>query len=300
MKTIIPFIVLSMLLTTAGLSAQQNENVFTYKVGDYEVSLLSEGQGNGNTGILIGATPEMLQKAIPQGSFPNAVNTFLLRTAGKNILIDTGHGRKLWDNLQYLGVSPEQIDVVLLTHMHGDHIGGMMKDGKVAFANADVYLPKPEHDYWTSDEAMNKQPEGRRGGFTNARAMIDAYKNKLHLFDPVEIENAASASASEIIPAIKGIAAYGHTPGHTMFELQSNGQKLLIWGDLTHAMAIQMPYPQVAVTYDVNPEDAIRYRTKILKHVSANKVPVAGMHIAYPGMGTVSPQGEGYLFTPLK
>ena len=271
-------------------------NVFSYKIGNIEVYLLSEGQQNGNTSILIGATPEMLQKAIPEGTFTTATNVFLVRSEGKNILIDAGYGRNLFDNLQSLGINSEQIDVVLITHMHGDHIGGLLRDGKATFPNATLYLSQAENDYWTSDKEMNKTAENRRGGFQYAQEVINAYPNR-HLFIPDEIES----KPNFLFPEIQGIVAYGHTPGHTMFMLGSGKQKILIWGDLTHALPVQMLYPQLAVIYDVNTEQAISSRKKVLEYVSKNNIPIAGMHIAFPGMGNIKANSEGgYIFTPLQ
>ncbi|MCC8143065.1 MAG: MBL fold metallo-hydrolase [Tannerellaceae bacterium] len=265
------------------VSVAQHSDVFVYQIGDRKVTLLSENQGEGNPGILIGATPEMLREYTQDGKFPNAVNAFLVQGDGKNILIDTGFGRKLFDNLVASGVTPEQVDVILITHMHGDHIGGLMKEGEVAFPNATLYLPEPEHAYWTDEAVMNAFPEDRRGSFQQAQAVARAYDDRLKLFAPQEI----GAESPEILPGIVGIAAYGHTPGHSMFLLTSGTEKLLIWGDLTHAMAIQMPYPQVAVTYDVDPDTAVETREAVLKYVSAEAIPVAGMHVAYPGIGRV-------------
>jgi glyoxylase-like metal-dependent hydrolase (beta-lactamase superfamily II) len=267
------------------LSAQNAENMFTYKVGLFEITLLSESQGYGNKGILIDATPEMLQKYAPDGTFPNATNAFFVKTPDMNILVDAGYGKNLFNNLQAIGITPEYIDVVLLTHMHGDHIGGMLRDGKPSFPHAQVYLAQPEHDYW-ANESRGQQ----------ARDVIAAYKDKLHLFQPAE----AGHNATPLVAGILGISAYGHTPGHTAYLVTFDKEKLLIWGDLTHAMAIQMPYPQVAVTYDVNPKDAIAYRKKILEYVEKNKIPVAGMHVAFPGIGIIT-KGElpgGYAFIP--
>lgn len=283
MKRVSVFLLMCLFLVAGHSNAQQNENVFTYKVGKYEISLLSEGQGNGNTRILIGATPEMLEKTTPDGAFPNATNAFLIKTPDQVILVDAGHGRELFNNLQSLGVTPEQVDVVLLTHMHGDHIGGMMRDGNVAFPNAKVHIATREYGHWNSIE----------GG---AKNMIQAYQGNISLFLPEK----AGEAKNQLYPGIYAIAAYGHTPGHTCFLVESDGQQLLIWGDLTHAMAIQMPYPQVAVTYDSNPNDAIKYRQEILEYVAKNNIPVAGMHIAYPGIGGVKTEGTGFQFIPVK
>jgi len=106
-----------------------------------------------------------------------------------------------------------------------------------------------------------------------------------------------------VLKGVSAIAAYGHTPGHTMFLVESGGKKLLVWGDLTHAMAIQMPRPSVSVTYDSDPVAAAEARKEVLKYVSENKIPVAGMHVAYPGVGGVETDPEnpgGYKFIPIK
>lgn len=289
------FSILAGILAVGSASAQNDMNTYTYKLGEATVTLLSEGQQQGNGSILIGATPEMTAKYIPDNTFPNASNAFLIRTPDKNILIDTGFGRRLFDNLQSSGVTPEEIDILLITHMHGDHIGGMLRNGEAAFPNAELYLPQPEYDYWTSTTEMNRLPENKRGNFLNAQQVITAYKEKLHLFQPVEI----GTSATPLLPGIQGIAAYGHTPGHTLYMVESGNDKLLIWADLTHAMAIQMPCPQVAVTYDIDPEKAIASRKKVLKYVAENHIPIAGMHIAFPGIGNISENTAGsYVFTP--
>lgn len=286
MKYFFKYITLFIALIPMMLSAQETPNVLTHRVGTAEVSLLSEGQGTGNSKIFVGATPEMIQKSIPDGSYPISCNAFLVRISGKIILIDTGYPRNLFDNLKALGLSPEQVDIVLITHVHGDHIGGMLKDGQAAFPKAELYMSQLEHDFCMND-ARN----------ANARKMAEVYQSRLHLFQPDEIET----SWRPLFPGIYAIAAYGHTPGHTMFMVESGNEKLLVWGDLTHAMAIQMPYPQVAMTYDTNPDMAIAARQKTLAFVAKNNIQVAGMHTAFPGIGKISKTAEeGYTFTPIR
>lgn len=296
MKKRFGFLLIALLVAATALPAEETPNVFSHKAGAYEVILLSEGQQNGSASILVGATPEMEEATIPEGTFPNATNAFLIRTPDRRtILIDTGYGRELFDNLAQAGVTPEQIDIVLLTHMHGDHIGGMLREGRRAFPNAEVYLPRLEYDYWTSDTEMNRLPEERRGSFANARRVIEAYQNRLHLFLPGK----SPEQAAPLVPGVRSIIAYGHTPGHTAYLIGTDAAPLLVWGDLTHAMAVQMPYPQVAVTYDTDPERAVASRKELLEYVDRNNIPVAGMHIAFPGMGRVSANEEGgYIFIP--
>ncbi|MDR1004664.1 MAG: MBL fold metallo-hydrolase [Prevotellaceae bacterium] len=254
----------------------------THKVGAYEVVLLPENQGKGNPSILVGATPEMLAQAIPDGTYPNAVNAFLVKTPGGNILFDTGFGRNLKQNLAAAGVKPEEIGTLVITHAHGDHIGGMLAaDGQRAFPRARLIMSDIEKRYWVDTQKQ----EGAVRAF-------NAYKDNVQLVSPEEIGEKQG-------DGIFYLATYGHTPGHIACLLRSGNEQLLIWGDLAHAMAVQMPFPQVSVTYDTDPALAARSREQILKFVAAHRIPVAGMHIASPGMGTITSNGKGgYWFLP--
>ena len=294
------FFVLIFNLISISIFAQNAENKFSHRIGDFEVVLLNWGQSQGNSSILVGATDEMMKECIPQGTFPNAVNAFLIRTPEKTILVDAGFENGLLANLHANEVHASQVDIILITHMHGDHIGGLLTDGKARFPNAEIYLSQPEYDYWMSDEMMNNAPESKRAGFKMARQVIEVYKDRLQLFVPVVPGNLGEKSL-ELLPGITPLFAPGHTPGHTMYLLESGDGRMLIWGDLTHAMSIQMPYPEVAVTYDVDPNLAIQSRKAVLEYVTRNAVFVAGMHIAFPSMGNIKEDGAGrYLFLPLE
>lgn len=262
-----------------------------------EVYLLSDGEVEGNLESLIGATPEMLENALPEGSFTTAFNMFLVRITGKNIIIDAGQGWKLVENLKSYGLTPEDIDVVLITHLHGDHINGLLQDGKTTLSNAAVYVAESEYNYWMSDEEMNQLPEERHAGFVNVRNVMGAYQGRVHLFSPDELDG----EVNMLFPCIQSIAAYGHTPGHTAFIVGNDEQKIFVWGDLTHVMSVQMRYPQLPVIFDVDTAQAVISRMKILEYVSKNNIPIAGMHVAYPAMGYVETEiNGGYRFIPLE
>jgi glyoxylase-like metal-dependent hydrolase (beta-lactamase superfamily II) len=270
-------------------------DTFTQAAGAAKISLLSEGQNTGNSTVLIGATPEMFSAFAPDSTYPSAVNAFLVQLPEHLILVDAGVGRRLLQNIESLGMRAEQIDIVALTHLHIDHIGGLLLNRRPAFPNATVYVSQAEYDYWTSDDAMNSVSESRRPGFTDARRVLAAYKDQLQLIDVRDINETPKLLA----PGFYAIAAPGHTPGHTMFMVESEFDKFLIWGDITHAMAIQMPYPEVAVAYDVDPEQAMATRLKVLDYVARHRISIAGAHIPYPGMGGVVHNGyDGYLFQP--
>ena len=250
------------------------QNTFSHKTATVEVILLSEGQREGGLNTLRGATPEMIAEVAPNSVYPSATNAFLIRTkSGENILIDTGYGRELFTGLQSAGVSPESIDAVLITHLHGDHIGGLLRNDRAAFPNAKLMMSRLEA------QSANE----------NARNMMGQYE--LVTFDP------ESNAPATVFDDVKAMANYGHTPGHTIYFIDD----VAIVGDMMHAMAFQMPYPQVAVTYDADSSAAVASRLKILEYLAANNYTVGGMHIAYPGLGTLRSNGRGgYVFSPLR
>ena len=271
-------------------------NVYTYKVGLVEVSFLCDGLSTGNTANLK-ADEAVLKKYAPDGTYPSSMNAFLIRTPESRILVDSGLGREIVNDLKSLGVEAEDIDVVLLTHMHGDHIGGLISksDGKAVFPKAKMYLARQERDYWASEEIMKTFPEDRQGDFKNSQAVLAAYGNSVQTFEP----DALGSGFKPLLPNVQAIAAFGHTPGHTIFLVESEGAKFLIWGDVTHAITVQMPVPEVFMVFDVDSAQAVATRLAVLKYVSDGKIPVAGAHIRYPGMGLIAPAPEGgYSFTP--
>jgi glyoxylase-like metal-dependent hydrolase (beta-lactamase superfamily II) len=258
--------------------------------------MFSEGQNEGNESVLLNATPEMKQKTMPNGVYPTATNMFLVRTPTENILIDAGFGRKIDAQLETIGITAEDIHKIFLTHMHGDHVGGLLLNDEPRFKNATLYIPLPEHSYWANTEIMYSFPIEKRSGFFMAKKVMEAYRHNILLFEPGVLNSVIKPLTTEI----HAIAAYGHTPGHTLYMIESERQKLLIWGDLTHAMAIQMPYPQVAVTYDTDPETAVRSRVEILEYVTQHAITIAGMHVAYPAIGNIKRNEEsGYRFIPI-
>ncbi len=253
------------------------EFTFEYRVGDIRVILLSEGQGSGNTGVLVEAPADVARYLSPEGTFPNATNAFVVASPRETILFDAGVGRRLADNLTAVGVSAP--DVIYLTHMHGDHIGGLLTAGAKAFPNASLRLSAGEAAHWTAQQG-------------DAKTVLDLYK-------PQAVELYTLENLPTGRDGVFAIEAPGHTPGHTVFLLVWGDARLLIWGDITHAMAVQMPRPEVSVRYDSDPDTARESRMKILEWVAANRIPVAGMHIPFPGIGMVEKAAEGYKFIPV-
>jgi glyoxylase-like metal-dependent hydrolase (beta-lactamase superfamily II) len=281
--TILGGIILS---TMAVNSFATDKPYFSYPVGRIEVHMLVETQSPGNPSILINPDRAALDRYIPGGTYTSEVNTFLIKTPDRIIVVDTGFGGAIFSSMKTLGVDPAQVDAVLITHMHGDHINGLQKNGRALFPKARVYLAQEEKDFWI-------KPGAPTAG-NSAAAALAPYKDRVETFRPGELGSAIA----DLIPGIKPVAAFGHTPGHTAFMVESGGRKLLIWGDLMHAQLIQFPIPEQSVSYDTDPVAAAAVRRQILEYAAQNKIPIAGMHLVYPAIGTVTAEGNGYRFIP--
>jgi len=275
----------------------------TFAVGGMQVEILIDETMEGDTSILQGASEEMLQKYIPTGMYSMAVTSALIRDGEHITLIDTGLGKKLAQHLQERNTLPENIFTILITHMHFDHINGLMHEGKAFFPNAKIYISEPELAYWTNNENINNFPEEQReavaGSFKNAQNVLNAYQGRVVTFLPGEIAKGGEV----LLPGVQTLAAYGHTPGHTIFLLENQGEKLMVVGDLWHMGVIQFPLPDVTVVYDVDPEQAAQSRKAIFAYAAGESIPVAGMHQANPEFGLIKPDPQeegGYMLEPLQ
>lgn len=269
------------MIALAGWAAWAEEatlpGTFEFQLGGATVTTLAERQQPVGKEILIGATDEILKRCAPGGSVSNAVNAFLVRVAGKTVLVDTGLGLKLLDNLKSAGVGAGDIDAVLITHLHRDHVGGLLRGGTAVFTNATVYIARREFEHWA-----------QKGD--DAQKIADAYAGRFRLFHPQKLEDGKPA---QLVRGVTAFAADGHTPGHTVFLVEGQTKKLLIWGDLTHAALLQIPHPEVAVTYDVDAAQAVESRKRVLAYVATNEIHyVGGMHVAYPGVAYLWQQKE--------
>ena len=262
-------------------------------VGAITVTVLQDRANEMDISLFSGpATPEERQKYMPGGKAPASVNTFLIRAGGKNILVDAGFGTiipgapQLEKHLSAVGLSPADIDIVLLTHLHTDHVGGLLKHKKRLFPKAKVMVSKPELEYWMSLAEKDS---------ANANAAL--VKTVVAEYGPDVLPPFALGAA--VLPGVTSVDASGHTPGHSAFLVESDGKCLLIVGDLLHAAALQFPLPDECARYDMDVPAAVKARRAILAMAAEKDIPVAGMHIFYPGMGRVKAEGKGFVFTPL-
>lgn len=223
---------------------------------------------------------------------------FLVVTPAGSFLLDTGFADngppttgKLAAQLAAAGFKPEDVDHVVISHYHGDHINGLRKkDGSLAFPKAKVHVPAPEHAFWFDDAKMNAAPPAAKGAFENARKVIGSLPADILVkYEP----------GQELAPGIKAEAAFGHTPGMSMVSVQSEGQKFMYVADLTNVPSLFARSPDWAVQFDMDAELARQTRRRVFDMLVKDKVTAGGYHFPFPALGTIETAGSGYQFKPV-
>lgn len=268
---------------------------FRTMLGDFEITAVSDGTVDLPVNQLLkqpqATTDGQLAKRFLVSPLETSVNTFLVNTGSKLILIDTGAGAlfgptvgKLLANIKAAGYQPEQVDEIYITHLHPDHVGGLMKDGVIAFPNAIVRADRHDADFWLSQANMDQAPADSKGFFQGAMASVNPYvaAGKFQPFD----------GAAELTPGISSVASKGHTAGHTSYAVESKGQKLLLVGDLIHVAAVQFDHPSVGIAFDSDSKTAIAERQKDFAQLAKSGVLVGAAHLPFPGMGHIATKGK--------
>ncbi len=279
---------------------------YRLQLGQFEITALFDGVIELDAKLLKNINAVDLQRLLSRMFVGNpkmqtAVNAYLINTGSHLVLVDTGAGRLygpskgfVLQNMKASGYEPDQVDTVILTHLHGDHIGGLNDaGGRPLFAKAKILVPRTENDFWLSQKGADAAPAERRPRFKMVRDIAAPYLagGQWHTF----------TEGSVLVPGIQAVKANGHTPGHTAYALESEGQKLLIWGDLVHAHAVQFARPGVSIDFDSDQKQAIATRRSIMKAVAPGKSLVAGMHLPFPGIGHVRADGKDhYSWVPIE
>jgi glyoxylase-like metal-dependent hydrolase (beta-lactamase superfamily II) len=280
----------------------QAPGYYRMTLGDFEITALCDGTFMAPLDkLLTNTTPAKTSKALAAAFLSNpvetSVNAFLINTGTKLVLVDTGAGTyfvpttgNLLVALKAAGYAPEQIDEVYITHMHSDHIGGLVSGGKLTFPNAIVRADKHESDYWVSQAHLDAAPADDKGGYQHALESLGPYI-AAGKFKPFEGD-------TELVPGIRALASHGHTPGHTTYVIESKGQKLALWGDLMHVAAVQFPTPSVTIAFDTDSKAAAVQREKAFLDAAKNGYWVAAAHLPFPAIGHLRTSGTGYTWVP--
>ncbi len=286
----------------APMAKGQAPGWYRMMLGKFEITALSDGTATLPVDkLLTNVTPErvtaLLARSYLKSPVETSVNGYLVNTGSKLVLIDTGAAGlfgptlgKLMSNLKASGYQPEQVDEVYVTHFHPDHVGGAAVDGKMAFPNAVIRADLREGDFWLSPANLDKAPADAKGGFQGAMASLNPYvaAGRFKAFD----------GETELVPGIRAIPARGHTPGHTVYAVQSEGHRLVVWGDLMHVAAVQFAMPAVTIDFDNDSKAAAPQRRKHYADAASKGYYVAVAHVSFPGIGKLRPDGKGYAWVP--
>ncbi len=284
----------------APLQKVQAPGWYRMPLGSFEVTALNDGTvALPVDKILTNTTPAQVNRALARSFLSSpldtSVNGYLVNTGAKLVLIDTGAAGlfgptlgNLVANLKAAGYQPEQVDEVYITHLHADHCGGLMAGEQRVFPNAIVRVDQRDADFWLSQENLDKAPEEAKGFFKGAMASMNPYiaAGKFKPFD----------GDTELVSGVKAVASRGHTPGHTTFVVESQGQKLALWGDLMHVGAVQFARPFVTIQFDVDAKAAAAQRKRAYAAAASERHWVAAAHLPFPGIGRLRAEGRGYDF----
>jgi glyoxylase-like metal-dependent hydrolase (beta-lactamase superfamily II) len=279
-------------------SSTQPGGVSHIAIGDIVVSVVNDGVHQASFDDLVTSERAACESA-HLGEFRLAppwltINCFVIRSRDRLVLVDAGFAGKtelvgrLLGNLNAMGVEPADIDTIVMTHMHPDHEAGLTdSSGKALFPKAELILHENELAFWQDDGAMARATAEGQGDFPLARAALAAYEDRVR-----------TVKADEVVPGVRAFPTPGHTPGHTAWLVESNGDGLLIWGDIVHFPGMQFAFPDTSVAYDIDPAAAAEARKKVLKFVAGEKLRVAGVHLDFPAFGHVVPNGAAYRYVP--
>lgn len=237
------------------------------------------------------------EAGLPSDKLTVPYNPLVVDIGSQRVLFDAGNGEfgapgtgKMLEGMAKAGIDPKSITAVVFSHLHGDHINGLRnKAGVLAFPNAKIYAPTTEWNWWMDDARMAATPEAARGNFNAARRVFGPIADRVVRFEP----------GREVLPGVRSIPAYGHTPGHTVFMIEGGSRKLLYWADTTN-VALFVRNPDWAVMFDMNADEARATRRRIADLAIAEKALIAGYHLHGSAIGTLTVRGKGYEFTPLQ
>jgi glyoxylase-like metal-dependent hydrolase (beta-lactamase superfamily II) len=288
----------------APLIGKQAPSFYRAKLGDFEITVVNDGaraiplpatfvRNVSNEEVLAAAAAAYM----PKGSIVAPFNPIVVNTGAKLVLIDTGYGPGIGPTVGLLpatlaaaSIDPKAIDIVLISHMHGDHILGLKTpNGVLAFPNAEIKVPSVDWAFWMNDDNMSRAPEGfTKASFGFNRKIFADLADKVTRYE----------WGREVAPGITAVESSGHTPGHTSFFIASGSGQLFFQGDVTNVPELFLRNPDWQVMFDHEPDKAVQTRRRIFDMAAAEKILVSGYHFPFPGLGYIEKGGTGYRLVP--
>ena len=294
----------SSVMAKAPMQNAQAPVFYRFKVGAIEATVVSDGPlpiGEPKDGVFIGLSKEQLTKALTDNFLPtdNVVleqNALVINTGDRVVLFDTGMGTdkmlgpntgRLVANLKSAGIEAKDVDAVVLTHAHPDHCFGLTADGGgPAFPNAQIYMTQADLEFWTDEAKLGN--EMLKGFIAGARARLLPNRDRI-----VFVKD-----GQEFLPGVQAMAAPGHTVGHTVYMITSQGKTICNGGDIAHHHVALVENPRVEFAYDTDGKQAVASRLRVFDMLAAQRLPLLAYHFPWPGMGYLAKQGDGYRYFP--
>ena len=283
----------------------QAPQYYRFKLGSAECTVATDGLlplGNPEDSFInIDKTEiarELHDNFLPLHSANLEQNVLIVNFGDRVVLFDTGMGTdklfgdstgKLLSSLRQAGIDPADVDAVVMSHAHIDHCGGLCVDGKPNFPNAQYFIGEPDFDYWTSDEKIPKDYPARPHFLNQARNNLLPVKDRITFYKDEQ----------EILPGVTALSAPGHTVSHTIFMITSGNEKLSYIGDLAHHPVLLLERPRTHFKFDTDPAQSAESRVRMMDMFAANRIPILAYHFAWPGIGHVAKQGEGFHYIPV-
>jgi glyoxylase-like metal-dependent hydrolase (beta-lactamase superfamily II) len=283
---------------------KQGPSIYRYRVGEFEITALYDGvwyrpidEKFIRHADYADVQREMSDAFMPAEKLATPFTTILVNTGKKLILLDTGTGGQIAatagafsQNLAAAGIDPKAIDTIVISHFHPDHINGIKtKDNALIFPNAEIMVPQAEWAFWTDDANMRAAPEGLKIAFHNVRRIFTDIANEVTRYE----------GGREVAPGVETVAAPGHTPGHTVFALQSGKDALMVLSDTTQHPALFARHPDWQPQFDIDGPAAVATRKKLLDRAAADRMLVTGYHFPFPACGHIVKRHDGYEHVPL-
>jgi glyoxylase-like metal-dependent hydrolase (beta-lactamase superfamily II) len=289
---------------SGAMASRQAPGFYRYKVGDVEVTAVNDGfamrplEGFVRNAGLDDVKKAMQNAFLPENALPITFTSLVLRQGDRTTLIDTGNGDMgaptsgTWmANFRAAGFDPAQVDTVVISHFHGDHINGLrLKDGTAVFPKAEIMVPEAEWAYWMDDARMSQAPEGLKGNFQNVRRVFGPIAENVNRYE----------ADKEILPGLTTIATPGHTPGHTSYVLSSGQGRLIVMSDITNHPALFVRNPDWSAVFDMDADQARKTRHRMLDMAASERAQVAFYHAPFPATGHIARDDEGYRLVPVQ
>jgi glyoxylase-like metal-dependent hydrolase (beta-lactamase superfamily II) len=279
--------------------------IYRYKVGEYELTAIYDGIWYRPiaSDFIRNAPFAEVEHALDQAFMPHdkldtPFTTLIVNTGKRVVLLDTGTGGQIApsagvfrSNLAAAGIDPKEVDTIVISHFHPDHINGIKdKDNALIFPRAEIMVPAPEWAYWMDDANLNAAPSDLKITFLNQRRIFSDIAKQVTQFEP----------GKEVAPGIVTVPAPGHTPGHTVFAIHSGDQSLLVLSDTAQHPAVFARHPEWQAVFDIDGAEAVATRKKLFDRAAADRMLVTGYHFPFPACGHLIKTATGYEHVPVE